>query len=102
MHLMKTLRPLLILLFAVNCLHTAQAQTDPPFEGLRFKDFNATFTRDYFTPLGLTNGTYFYLAFQLTCANVIEGGTNAYRHITLNGYWDPQTGGAATSPLPWR
>lgn len=89
---MKTLRFSLVLLFAASWLPATHAQTAAPFEGLRFKKFNATFENSYFTPNGLTNGTFFYLAYHLTCENKIEDGTNAYRHLKLNGYWDPSNG----------
>lgn len=38
---MKTLRLSLVLLFAATWMNTASAQTDPPFEGLRFLSFSA-------------------------------------------------------------
>lgn len=38
---MKKLRFSLVLLFAATWLNTARAQTDPPFEGLRFLSFSA-------------------------------------------------------------
>lgn len=89
---MKTGSLSLALCVTLLALNSALAQDTPPFEGLRFKNFSASFKCDYFTPHSTNSDNFFYLAYQLTCENRIEGGTNAYRHISLNGYWDPATG----------